>query len=124
MLNFVAKLLLAVILCSFPSFGGAHEHPGKSAEYQKWASEAKTLPEARKTFPSPWNYCCNHAEVIPVKDIIFPVGNEGWKWNDNGTIKNIPNVIIHWHDSAYDNQPTLFVYQGVMTCFFPPQGGV
>lgn len=123
-MNFVAKVAMLVLLLCFCTGAEAHDLPGKSAEYQKWAKEAQTLPEARKTFPSPWNYCCNHAEVIPVKDIIFPTQEHGWQWNDNGTIRDIPNIIIHWHDSAPGNQPTLFVYQNTMTCFFPPQGGV
>lgn len=100
-----------------------HDHIGVSAELNSWYQNAETNPEARPTFPSPWAKCCNHAEVIPVKDIIFPTQEHGWQWNDKGEIKNIPDVIIHWNESAPDNQPTLFVYIGIMTCFYPPQGG-
>jgi len=100
-----------------------HDMPGATPQMQEWYKNAKTNPEARPTFTSPWTLCCNHAEVIPVKDIIFPTSEHGWQWNDEGVVKNIPDVIIHWSESAPDNQPTLFVYLGQMTCFYPPQGG-
>lgn len=102
----------------------SHELPGIPPENQEWYQHAQTNVEARDTFPAPWALCCNHAELVPVKDIVFPTQEHGWQWNDNGTIKDIPSVIVHWNESAPDNMPTLFVYQGVMTCFYPPQGGV
>jgi hypothetical protein len=71
-----------------------------------------------------WAKCCNHAEVIDAKFIIRPDGKDGSRWNDNGVIRDIPAEIIHWEDSAPDNKPMLFVYSEVMTCFFPPSGGV
>lgn len=124
-MNLLCKLLLWAILCTFLVAGAkAHDLPGIPPEHQSWYQNAETNPEARPTFPSPWTKCCNHAEVIPVKDIIFPTQEHGWRWNDNGTIKDIPNIIIHWSEAAPDNKPTLFVYLGVMTCFYPPQGGV
>lgn len=106
------------------SYAVSHDMPGVSPELNAWYQNAETNPEARATFPSPWQKCCNHAEVIPVKDIIFPTQEHGWQWNDKGEIKNIPNIIIHWNESAPDNKPTLFVYLETMTCFYPPQGGV
>ncbi len=123
-----AAILLTATTLAFTMLfmrgGFPHDMPGISPELQRWYQQAETNVEARKTFPSPWNKCCNHAEVIPVKDIIFPNGEHGWQWNDKGEIKNIPNVIIHWHESAPNNEPTLFVYLNTMTCFYPPQGGV
>ena len=116
------RTLLWLLLLIVPAM--AHDLPGISPENQAWYQNAETNPEARPTFPTPWQKCCNHAEVIPIKDIIFPTQEHGWQWNDKGEIKNIPNIIIHWHESAPDNKPTLFVYLGVMTCFYPPQGGV
>ncbi len=112
----------ALLLCGHPA--AAHDLPGVPAENQAWYQNAETNPEARATFPSPWQKCCNHAELIPVKDIVFPTQEHGWQWNDRGEVKNIPNVIIHWSEAAPDNAPTLFVYLGTMTCFYPPQGGV
>ncbi len=100
-----------------------HELPGIPQENQQWYQNAETNPEARATFPTPWAKCCNHAELIPVKNIIFPTDKHGWQWNDEGVVKNIPDIIIHWSEAAPDNQPTLFVYIGIMTCFYPPQGG-
>lgn len=118
---FLAGASISAIVVSTRVHG--HEMPGVPAQNQAWYQNAETNPEARAGFPSPWVKCCNHAEVIPVKDILFPTDSHGWQWNDNGQVKNIPDVIIHWDAAAPDNQPTLFVYIGIMTCFYPPQGG-
>jgi hypothetical protein len=124
MSNLLTKLALLLLVLAFPVGALAHDLPGIPQENQAWYQNAETNVEARPTFPSPWVKCCNHAELIPIKDIIFPTQEHGWQWNDDGTIKDIPNVVIHWSEAAPDNKPTLFVYQGVMTCFYPPQGGV
>lgn len=101
-----------------------HDVPNVPTENLWWYQNAKTNEEARWTFPSPWENCCNHAEVVPMEQIIFPTDAHGWQWNDNGAIRDIPDVVVHWSEAAPDNKPTLFVYLGIMTCFYPPQGGV
>lgn len=124
MLNFFLRLALTFVICSSCARAMAHDLPGVPAENQAWYQNAETNPEARPTFPSPWTKCCNHAEVIDAKYIVRPDGKDGWRWNDNGVLKDIPSIITHWSEAAPDNKPTLFVYLGVMTCFYPPQGGV
>lgn len=102
----------------------AHELPNVSLENQAWYQTAQTNPDSYPRKVRGWFLCCKHAEVVDAKYIIYPDGKDGWRWNDNGTIKDIPNEIIHWSEGAPDNKPTLFVYQEIMTCFYPPQGGV
>lgn len=121
-----AYTLIAAIGCyvALTTLANAHDLPGIAPENQAWYQNAETNPEARPTFPTPWSKCCNHAEVIDAKYIIRPDGTDGWRWNDKGTIRDIPSIITHWSEAAPDNKPTLFVYLGVMTCFYPPQGGV
>lgn len=123
-MNLIVRVALWVLLCCVSLGAAAHDVPGATLEMQSWYENAETIVEARPTFPSPWQKCCNHAEVIDVKDIIFPTQEHGWQWNDNGTVKDIPDIIIHWSEAAPDNRPTLFVYLGTMTCFYLPQGGV
>lgn len=36
----------------------------------------------------------------------------------------VPPDIIHWGESAPGGQPTLFVYSGMETCFFPGDSGI
>ncbi len=115
-MRYLPALLALAFACLFWSQGHTHDVPGATPELNAWYQNAETNPEARVTFPSPWNKCCNHAEVID--------GTDGWRWNDNGTVKDIPSIITHWSEAAPDNKPTLFVYLGTMTCFYPPQGGV
>jgi len=113
--------LLAAAL-AYPAY--AHDLPGIPAENQAWYQNAETNPGSTPRTVHGWQKCCNHAEVVDAKYIIRPDGKDGWRWNDNGVLKDIPLDIIHWYDSAPDNKPTLFVYNGVMTCFYPPSGGV
>jgi len=32
--------------------------------------------------------------------------------------------VIHWGETAPNHQPTLFVYSGKATCFFPGDSGI
>ncbi len=43
---------------------------------------------------------------------------------DGETWKRIPPDIIHWDQTAPGGQPTLFVYSGKETCFFPGDSGI
>lgn len=47
-----------------------------------------------------------------------------WYWLDGATWRKIPNDIIHWGQSAPGGRPTLFVYSGHETCFFPGDSGI
>jgi hypothetical protein len=80
------------------------------------------LPEARKRLP--WNKCCNHAEVLRTK--FMPIkenGQDGYLYLIGEMWKRVPPDIIHWGEKAPDGRPTLFIYQGKETCFFPAEGG-
>jgi hypothetical protein len=45
-------------------------------------------------------------------------------WLDGETWRRIPDDIIHWDKRAPNGKPTLFVYSGKETCFFPGDGGI
>ena len=61
------------------------------------------------------------AHQIPVNKT--NAGDE-WFWLDAGTWRRIPDDIIHWNKHAPGGRPTLFVYSGKETCFYPGEGGV
>jgi hypothetical protein len=47
-----------------------------------------------------------------------------WWWLDGNEWRQIPDYIIHWGEHAPDKQPTLFIWNGKTTCFFPPEEGI
>jgi len=47
-----------------------------------------------------------------------------WYWLDGDKWRRIPDDIIHWDQRAPSRQPTLFVFSGRETCFFPGDGGI
>lgn len=121
------RILLVALTIAFTALfwrqGQAHEMQGVSAEYQQWARNAPTTPEAQKRLG--WNKCCNHAEVFRTKFMPFKEnGADGYLYlTEGGTWKRIPADIIHWDKHAPDGRPTLFIYQGKETCFFVAEGG-
>ena len=118
-------MALLIVLAVPRSFNQAfaHELSGVLPEYQKWASEANILPEARKRLHY-WSKCCNHAEVFRTKFLpIKENGQDGYLYLAGDTWKRVPPDIIHWGEKAPDGRPTLFIFQGKETCFFPAEGG-
>ena len=107
----------------FPTPALAHDVHGATPQMQAWYSEVELTPEARKRLD--WIKCCNKAEVVRTKFMVNKStnGDEWYYWAD-GKFKRIPPDIIHWGKVAPDKKPTLFIYSGYETCFFPPEGGL
>jgi len=47
-----------------------------------------------------------------------------WYWLDGDQWRRIPDDIIHWEERAPTRLPTLFIYNGKETCFFPGDSGI
>lgn len=122
MIGLVALTLAYMVL--FMHGVRAHDIPGVSPEYQQWASNVQTTEPAFKRLG--WRKCCNHAEVFRTK--FMPVkenGQDGYLYEvSEGVYKRVPQDIIKWDERAPDGRPTLFIYQGKETCFFPAEGGI
>ncbi len=90
---------------------------------QDWYRNAQLTDAAQKRFP--FKNCCDHSEVAKTQFAVRIVdGQDEWHWLDRGRWRIIPPDIIHWGESAPDGQPTLFLYNGEETCFFPGRGGI
>ena len=99
------------------------EYALNSPEIQAWYRNAE-LTEAAK-IRLPFKKCCDHADVVRTRFTVnkTDAGDE-WFYLDGESWKRIPPDIIHWGLTAPDSQPTLFVYAGKETCFFPGDGGI
>lgn len=98
------------------------------AEYpqavQDWYRNAELTPEAQERFP--FKKCCDHSDVVKTQFRVNKTsGSDEWFYEDSpGHFKRIPPDVIHWGESAPNGQPTLFVYSGKETCFFPGDSGI
>ena len=99
------------------------EYALQPKEVRDWYQAAELTPTAQMRFP--YKKCCDHADVYRTqfrvnastnKDEWFYLAGEDWK--------AIPADIIHWGEHAPDGQPTLFIYNGKETCFFPGDSGI
>jgi len=92
-------------------------------EVQDWYRSAELTLSAQKRFP--YKKCCDHADVYKTQfRVDKSSGADQWLYLIDGEWKLIPPDIIHWGESAPGGQPTLFLFKGKETCFFPGEGGI
>ena len=123
----LVRVILALGLGA--SFAGAAQATWKP-EYAQlpqavrdWYTQAQLTESAQKRFP--YKRCCDHADVIKTQfRVNKDSGEDEWYYFVDGDWKRIPPDVIHWGETAPDKQPTLFVYQGHETCFYPGDGGI
>lgn len=116
----VCVLVLAVIRNAGAEW--KPEYAQASPEVQAWYRNAELTPEAQKRFP--FKKCCDHADVFRTQFKVDKAsGRDEWWYFDMGEWKRVPDDIVHIDEHAPDNQPTLFIYNGKETCFFPGGAG-
>ena len=99
------------------------EYASQPPEVQAWYRNAELTEAAQARFP--FKKCCDHADVVKTKfNVNRTTAGDEWYWLDGQTWRRIPDDIIHWDQRAPNGQPTLFVYSGQETCFFPGDGGI
>ena len=100
------------------------EYAQASPEVREWYRNAPLTPEAQQRFP--FKKCCDHADVVKTQFRVNRTdGRDEWFYEHTpGHFKRIPDDVIHWGVSAPGGQPTLFVYAGSETCFFPGDSGI
>lgn len=92
-------------------------------EIRAWYRNAELTPEAQARLP--FKKCCDHADVVKTKFSVNKTNNgDEWFYLAGSGWRRIPDDVIHWGESAPGGQPTLFVYSGAETCFFPGDGGI
>lgn len=111
--------VIVIALCQAPAHATwKAEYASRSPEELDWYRNAELTPEARIRFP--FSKCCDHSDVVKTRFTINKTDHgDEWYWLDGETWKRVPPDIIHWGESAPGGEPTLFVYSGKETCFFP-----
>jgi hypothetical protein len=127
----ITPAILAALSLALPSACTIHpafatwkpQYASAPQAVQDWYRAAELTEAAKQRFP--FTKCCDHADVVRTKfQVNKTTAGDEWFYLDGGTWKRIPDDIIHWGESAPGGQPTLFVYAGKETCFFPGESGI
>lgn len=120
----IVPALLAGLLTLIPAHARWRaEYAAAAPEVQAWYQNAELTAAAQARFP--FKKCCSHSDVVKTRfNVNKTTAGDEWFWLDGETWRRIPDDIIHWDEHAPGGQPTLFVYDGQETCFFPPDGGI
>jgi len=99
------------------------EYANAPQAVRDWYQHAELTPKAQMRFP--FKSCCEHADVVKTQfRVNRATAGDEWYWLDGENWRRIPDDIIHWGETAPDKQPTLFVYRGKETCFWPGESGI
>jgi len=99
------------------------EYANNPPEVQEWYRNAELTEAAKHRFP--FKKCCDHADVVKTKfNVNRTTKGDEWYWLDGDHWRRIPDDVIHWGRRAPNGQPTLFIYSGKETCFFPGDSGI
>jgi hypothetical protein len=122
----IAAQLSIVATVALASPAGATwkpEYANQPFEVQQWYRNAELTKAAQSRFP--FKKCCDHSDVVKTKfNINKTSAGDEWYWLDGEQWRRIPDDIIHWEERAPTKLPTLFIYNGKETCFFPGDGGI
>jgi hypothetical protein len=99
------------------------EYANQPLEVQAWYRNAELTKAAQTRFP--FKKCCDHSDVVKTKfNVNRTNAGDEWFYLADGEWKRIPDDIIHWEERAPSGLPTLFIYNGKETCFFPGESGI
>lgn len=120
--GFLLSALAVVVMNKAARATWKPEYANASPEVRDWYRNAELTPEAQKRFM--FKKCCDHADVFRTQfKVNKTTGGDEWWYLNGAEWKLIPHDIIHLDEHAPDNQPTLFIYNGMETCFFPGGAG-
>jgi hypothetical protein len=128
MLSLSSRLACFAALAAGLSIGQADgrwkpEYANAPQAVRDWYRSAELTPKAQMRFP--FKSCCAHSDVVKTQFRVNKTnGGDEWYWLDGDDWRRIPDDIIHWGENAPDKQPTLFVYRGRETCFWPGESGI
>ncbi len=123
-----SRLACFAVLCAGLVLGPAEarwkaEYANAPQAVRDWYQNAELTKKAQMRFA--FKSCCAHSDVVKTQFRVNKTdGRDEWYWLDGTAWRRIPDDIIHWGESAPDKQPTLFVYRGHETCFWPGESGI
>lgn len=121
--SFVAPAAIVLLVAGTAHARWKPEYAAYPPEVQAWYRDAELTDAAKRRFN--FKKCCDHADVVKTKfNVNKTDAGDEWYWLDGDSWRRIPDDIIHWGVHAPNGQPTLFVFMGRETCFFPGRDGI
>lgn len=116
-MSILTKVTLYAFMTIFVVCRAHANDPWSQSPHRSWYENAELTPDARKHFQ--FEKCCNQAEVVRTK---FQQRDDKWFYLDTSASmwREVPAYVIWYDKHPPDNQPTMFVYSGSITCFFVP----
>jgi hypothetical protein len=126
-MNFLCKLLIWAILCTFLAAGAkAHEAHQPHAQ---WFKSQKMNPATKERLGVAYQSCCDAGDHFPTRFRIIkdgsPYGADGYQYLLNGKWKDIPPDIVQ-RGKTPDGRPVLFrsPHSGTEYCFILDEEGI
>lgn len=99
---------------------------GVKTAASEWYEKQDMNPEIQQRLGVSWKSCCNNADVYKTQ---FHVDRDNadawWYWHKTELVwKLVPSDAVQTGIPTPTGEPVMFVYQGVVTCFFPGEGGI
>lgn len=117
-----ATLILTTVLLSTQAIARDPDGRWANSPDRDWYRNAELTEAARKRFS--FIKCCDGSDVYRTQFRVNKLsGDDEWYYLADGHWRRVPPDIIHWGISAPGGLPTLFIYQGKETCFFPGEAG-
>lgn len=128
---------LAVFVINYSHATYKPEFANHSDAIRDWFETAEVTKAAYPRLG--WLRCCNHSDRVKTRFYVAPTSNgDVWSYEDPTTNKwiIIPDDVIHREGitppKGHEDDPdfkqlqaegVLFVYDGQVTCFWPPESG-
>lgn len=131
-------LLLALFIILVPAHATWKPEYGQAPiEVQDWF-KAQLVPTESAQARLGFSLCCDHSDRVKTKFLSNGSKDEWWYQDpDTGKMVRIPDDVIHYEDIPAGSSPEaqetfrqmraegiLMVYNGKITCFWPPETGI
>ena len=122
----MGKTLYGIAVGDPPAFEVTYKPTGNEDQAtREWFRNARLTPAARRRLS--WSGCCDNADRF-VTTFENTTGTDEWFYYKDGHKVEIPWDTIHFEDDPTMPQQlkvegVLFIVNGVVACFWPPQTG-
>lgn len=117
MVKYLIALMMFVSTCNAT---WKPEYSNTPKEWLDWFNGAQLTPQAQARIG--YTSCCQHSDRFVTK--FRPEGGH-WYFEDEGQWKLIPDDTVHETDpnmpAQLRHEGVLFIYNGLVTCFWPPE---
>lgn len=118
-------LMRAMVVLALLTFPALSEWDGVKGPNSAWYEAQQINPEAQMRLGVSWKSCCAHSDVVTTRFRVDRTSAEDvWFYLDDNTWRKVPSDTVQTGKPTPSGEAVMFAYQGVITCFFPSDGGI